>query len=345
MTVSRPLTVLSVAYPFACVTADPVGGAEQVLAKIDQVLVADGHRSIVIAPDGSSVAGELRSIGPVPPLIDDRARERAHASVRGQIAEALAEDRPDIVHLHGVDFDAYRPEGGPPVVVTLHLPLAWYPAGALQSRPGLFLHPVSRDQARRHPAGAALGEPIPNGVPDNSVIPRKGGFALALGRICPEKGFDDAIRAARLADVPLLIAGEAFPYPAHQQHLTTAILPQLGRRCRWVGPVAGHRKRTLLAEARCVLIPSRAPETSSLVAMEALAAGTPVIATRQGALPEIVEHGRTGYVVDTVEEMAAAITVVDRLDSVVCRAAARQRFSVRTMTDAYLARYHALSQS
>ena len=115
------------------------------------------------------------------------------------------------------------------------------------------------------------------------------------------------------------------------------------RDCRWIGPVAGHRKLRLLAQARCVLVPSKVRETSSLVAMEAIAAGTPVIAYRVGALPDIVEDGRTGFVVDDVEAMAAAIGKVGRIDPDLCRARARERFSLERMTRAYLERYRELA--
>jgi glycosyltransferase involved in cell wall biosynthesis len=162
---------------------------------------------------------------------------------------------------------------------------------------------------------------------------------LVLGRVCPEKGFHFAIDASVRAGVPLLIAGQVFAWAEHQRYFDSEIVPRLDRLRRWVGPVTGHRKRKLLAAARCVLIPSLAPETSSLVAMEALAAGTPVIATRVGALPEIVEHGRTGFIVDDVAAMASALHEIERIDPEVCRAAACERFALDRMTGAYLALY------
>lgn len=98
-------------------------------------------------------------------------------------------------------------------------------------------------------------------------------FALCLGRICPEKGFEHALDAARLADIPLLIGGEVFPYPAHRRYFECLIQPRLGPRARFLGPVGWARKRRLLNAARCLLAPSLAAETSSLVAMEAIACG------------------------------------------------------------------------
>lgn len=338
------LTVLSVAYPFAPVSPDPVGGAEAVLAAVDAALVAAGHRSLVIAQEGSRVAGVLLPVPAVRGEIDDAARERVHAVVRATISDVLARERVDAVHLHGIDFGAYLPPPGPPALVTLHLPLDWYPADALRpARPRTFLHPVSPSQARAALPGAALESPIENGVALPPRAPTKRCYAFALGRICPEKGFDDALDAARAVDAPLLLAGEAFPYAEHQAHLRNAILPRLDSRRRWLGAVAGARKRRLLAGARCLLVPSKAPETSSLVAMEALAAGTPVIAYRAGALPDIVEDGVTGYLVDGPAEMAAAIGRAGEIGSAACRAAAGARFSRKRMTDAYLARYAELA--
>lgn len=340
----RRLTVVSISYPFAPVTPDPVGGAEQVLAHLDRALVAAGHRSIVIAPEGSRPAGELRTIPAVAGTITDEAREAVHAALRARLFQVMAEDLPDLIHLHGIDFHAYLPPPGPPVMVTLHLPLAWYPEDALRpDRPGTFLHPVSPSQARLAPPGARLGVAIRNGVPAPAARFRKRPYLAALGRICPEKGFDDALEAAARADAALLVAGAIFPYPEHQRHWREDILPRLDRRRRWIGTVGGRAKQRFLGAARAVLIPSKAAETSSLVAMEALAAGTPVIAYRSGALPDIVDHGKTGFIVDDVAGMAEAIGRIGEIDPETCRAEARTRFSLERMTDAYLGRYAELA--
>lgn len=340
------LTVLSVGYPFAPVTPDPVGGAEQVLAHLDRALVDAGHVSLVVAPEGSRVAGELLPVPAVAGEIGPAECARVGAAVRERIALALARRPVDIVHMHGLDFDACLPPPGVPVMVTLHLPLEWYADGALSpSRPATFLHPVSTTQSRTAPPGARLSEPMENGVRLPAERWGRRGFALVLGRICPEKGQDDALDAAGLAGVPLLVAGSAFGYAEHRAFLRDRVLPRLDRGRRWIGPVAGRRKDRLLAQARCVVIPSKARETSSLVAMEALAAGTPVVAYRAGALPEIVEHGRTGLLVEIgdVDGLARAIRAVDAIDPELCRATARSRFSLERMTGAYLARYAELA--
>jgi glycosyltransferase involved in cell wall biosynthesis len=100
-----------------------------------------------------------------------------------------------------------------------------------------------------------------------------------------------------------------------------------------------------MTAARCVLVPSTVPETSSLVAREALACGTPAVAFPNGALPETIEHGTTGFLVRDVDEMAEAIPACDAIDPETCRRAARERFSLRAMTDRYLDLYGRLARS
>ncbi len=169
------------------------------------------------------------------------------------------------------------------------------------------------------------------------------GFALMLGRVCPEKGVHHAVEAARLADMPLLIGGEVFGYEAHRRYFEDEVRPRLDARRRFLGPLGFARKRRLLSAARCLLAPSLAPETSSLVAMEAAACGTPVVAFPSGALAEIVEPGRTGFLVQGVAEMARAMREAGAIDPETCRAVARARFSLRGMVERYLGVYETLS--
>src|SRR5690625_3644882 len=341
------LTVLLVGYSLAPVSADPVGGAERILAHLDRALVDAGHCSLVVAPEGSEVAGELFSVPAVRGTIDDAARRRIRIAMLARVAGALGARKVDLIHMHGLDFDSCLPPPGLPVMVTLHLPLAWYRHGALlPARPDTFLYPVSSDQARSAPEGVHLMPPIRNGVPLPVVQARRRGFALMLGRICPEKGQDDALDAAKLAGMKMILAGTVHTYPEHMQFLRERIQPRLDRARRWIGPVAGHAKERLLAQAACVVIPSKAAETSSLVAMEALAAGTPVIAYRVGALPELVEHGRTGLLVEMgdVEGLARAMRDVERIDPAICRKVARQRFSLDRMIESYMTHYRELAR-
>jgi glycosyltransferase involved in cell wall biosynthesis len=341
------LTVLNVAFPFARVAPDAVGGAEQVLGRLDSALVRAGHRSVVVASAGSEVEGELIATRvPSVPLKED-VRRAVWAAHRDNIVRAIAAFEPDVVHMHGVDFAEYLPPpSGVPILVTLHLPPSWYPPRAFNwSRDDVHLHCVSRSQHAQCPAGAQLLAPIANGVPvrAHAARVRRHGFALALGRICAEKNWHAALDAGRIAGVPVLLAGQVFPYDAHRRYFETQILPRLDGMRRFIGPVGPRAKHRLLARARCVLVPSLAPETSSLVAMEALACGTPVVAWRSGALPEIVQHGVTGFIVDTPQEMADAIARCDAISRARCHAIARERFGLPRMLEQYLDVYRQLA--
>ncbi|MEW6115306.1 MAG: glycosyltransferase family 4 protein [Nitrospirota bacterium] len=340
------LTVLNVAYPLAPVTPDAAGGAEQVLGLIDEALVRAGHRSIVLACEGSAVRGKLIATPKVQGLLDDAACHRAREYHRRAIEEALRRWDVDLVHLHGIDFNHYLPPPGTPVIVTLHLPPGWYDRDALLTdRPGTYFHCVSASQRAACPQGMSLLPDIENGVPverlETPVSKRR--FALAVGRICPEKGFHIALNAARSANVPLILAGEVFRYEAHERYFINMILPRLEDKRRvFIGPLDFERKRRFLSAARCLLVPSLAPETSSLVAMEALACGTPVIAFPSGALAQIVEHGKTGFLVNDEQEMAEAMIAAAVIDPEVCREVARRRFSAERMTQHYIEQYRKL---
>lgn len=339
------LTVLNIAFPFAPVSDDAVGGAEQVLAAIDRALVSAGHQSIVVAARGSRIRGTLiASCGPAGTL-SESVRQDQYALHRARIREALQRYPVDVVHLHGVDFYEYLPAGEFPVLATLHLPPDLYPDSVYRlDRAETFLHCVSPIQHRCCPPAGNLLPPIENGVEIPPIVAiRRRNYALSLGRICPEKGYHLAMDAARLAGIPFFLGGEAFPYETHLRYLAQQIRPREDRFRRWVGPLNHRRKIRALRGARCLLVPSTIAETSSLVTMEALACGTPVIAFRFGALPSLVDHGRTGFLVNSVEEMAEAIQKIDHIDPAVCRATAIERFSVERMTQQYLQRYASIA--
>ncbi|HEX5580717.1 MAG TPA: glycosyltransferase, partial [Gemmatimonadaceae bacterium] len=336
------LTILQVAYSLAAVGPDVAGGAEQVLAELDRAVFMAGHHSIVVACAGSRVHGTLvetpRASGP----ITDAVHGAACAAQARAIAAVLERWPVDVVHLHGVDFHRYLPEPGVSVLATLHLPPDWYPAEALSpTRPRTHLNCVSASQRRACPPGVPVVDTIVNGVRFERFAPatRRRDFVLALGRICPEKGYHLALDAARRAHVAMILAGEVFGYEAHERYFRDEIAPRLSFTRRFVGGVGRAGKRRLLGAARCLLVPSLVPETSSLVAMEALASGTPVVAFPAGALAEIVDDGVTGFLVRDEREMADAIDATRALDAEACRTAARERYSADRMARRYLEAY------
>ncbi len=356
--------ILSVAFPFATVGPAAVGGAEVVLSQIEAALPARGFRSVVVAREGSQPAGQLYATAVPDREIDDELRAQVEAAHQANLDRALAEHPVSLVHLHGLDFHRYRLPVGMPVVVTLHLPPGWYPETIWESPANYQLLCVSATQRAACPAHArgrvqVIGNGVP--LPNRSTMRPEGRYALMLSRICPEKNVHMGLDAARQADLPAVLAGEVFFYAEHRRYFTTQVEPRLSvpgaahmtrdmkrtvAEARFLGPVTGAPKARLLSRAACLLQPSLAPETSSLVAMEALAAGVPVIAVASGALPEIVEHGRTGLLVppegDIVANLAAALRQVPSLDRLHCRQAAEQRFSLGMMLEAYAALYRTM---
>ena len=338
------LSVLSVAFPFAIVSPDSVGGAEQVLSALDHALVAAGQHSMVMAQEGSQIAGELIPMPRPEGVISEIGCAEIWARYRAEIDHIQSIRNIDVIHCHGIDYDRYLPRPGAPLLATLHLPIEWYAPEALAPRrPRTWVHGVSTVQRL---AGGHVMPLIENGVPVErlSTRLRKRHFALILGRICAEKGVHLAIEAAKKADFPLLIAGQVFAYRSHLRYFNEEVRPRLDHQRRLIGSISFARKRRLLTAARCLLVPSVVAETSSLVAREAQACGTPVIAFPNGALTQVIEHGRTGFLVKSVEAMAAAIHDCGGLDPLLCRDAARERYSDRRMIRDYFAHYEYLTQ-
>lgn len=339
------LKILSVAWPFAPVGPAAVGGAEQILTQLDRALAAAGHKSLVVACDGSQTAGQLFP-APLPSGLLDRVDRAACArQYQAAIDAALASQPVDLVHMHGLDFHQYRIPEAIPVLVTLHLPPSWYPPHIWSNLPANFqLQCVSRSQRAACPSHAGELPVVENGVSlpplHDDIRDGSRDYALALGRICPEKNLHAALEAGTLAGTRVLLGGKVFPYKDHQDYFRQRILPALTGGHEFLGALPPHRRQRLLREAKCLLLPTLAPETSSLVAMESLAAGTPVIAWPSGAIPEIVEDRITGFLVDSVEAMADGIRSVHTLDRRACRAAAEVRFSRDRMIRDYFRLYH-----
>ena len=332
-------SILSVAYPLLPVSADSTGGAEQILALLERSLVQRGHRSLVVAAEGSAVSGELIATPAAQGEMTEEVRQAAQAAHRLAIREALKKYEVDLIHFHGLDFHAYRPESSVAQLATLHLPLDWYPAEIFRSS-GIRFNCVSQTQARSAPDQTEVFV-VPNGIDtekfrsDNAHT----GPLLWLGRICPEKGVHLALRAAHQLNLPLTVAGPVYAFRDHESYFREQVEPLLDDQRRWIGAVNLQQKVSLLARARALLVPSLAAETSSLVAMEAISSGTPVIAFRSGALPEVVEDGVTGFIVAGEKQMAEAIRRLYEVSPTTCRARAALQFSMERMAAQYLEVY------
>ena len=159
------LTVVSVAYPIVPIGPDTVGGTEQVVSILDEALVRRGHKSFVVAAADSRVAGTLVATPSGTGALDEAGWAHAYKVHRETLQQLLRTITPDVVHMHGIDFQIYLPDIGPPVLATLHLPPFNYPADiAHPQRPLTFLNCVSNFSRRLYPPDAPIVV-IPNGVP------------------------------------------------------------------------------------------------------------------------------------------------------------------------------------
>ena len=338
-----PLTVLSVAYPLLPVNSGSGGGAEQILHLVERGLASSGARSIVIAAKGSQLSGSIIETAVCEGPFTEERREQAQQKHRKAIHSVLKREKVDVIHFHGLDFDRYvAEETHAAQLATLHLPVSWYPSRVFEL-PNVSLNCVSQSQASSASVSFTLPV-ISNGVDVSSYRASmdRTDSLLWLGRVCPEKGTDVALRVAHRLKLPLTVAGPVHPFETHERYFTEQVQPLLDDQRRYIGTVGLQEKAALLTQARCVLIPSLAPETSSLVAMEAASSGAPVIAYRSGALPEVVEDGITGFIVDSEEDMADAVRRSREISPAKCLAVAQTRFQASRMVADYIALYRQL---
>jgi glycosyltransferase involved in cell wall biosynthesis len=163
-------------------------------------------------------------------------------------------------------------------------------------------------------------------------------YLAFLGRICPEKRVDRAIEIARRCDLPLRIAAKVDP--ADEKYYRERIKPLLKHPLiTYIGEIGENEKNDFLGRARALLFPIDWPEPFGLVMVEALACGTPVIAFGHGSVPEVLKDGKTGFIVNNVEEAAAAVRKLDRLSRSYCRKVFETRFTVERMARDYLKIY------
>ena len=231
-----------------------------------------------------------------------------------------------------------------PVLATLHLPRHFYPPRYFENiPPNVSFNCVSLAQAQSFSSLSSLLGVVPNGIMLDRFRPGNGARRglLWLGRICEEKGPHLALEIAARARQPLCLAGQVYPFSYHHQYFEREIAPRLREipQAMFLPSPTARRKQALLGEARALLITSLVDETSSLAAMEAAASGTPVIAFRRGALPEVVKDGVTGWIVDGVEEAVEAVGKIGEIQPGRCLREAQERFNSKKMAEGYAQLY------
>jgi glycosyltransferase involved in cell wall biosynthesis len=336
--------ILFVAYPLLPVSDESCGGAEQMLSVLENEISQRGHFTTVAACDGSRPKGALFSTGPETTATDSfTERDADHQNRVLHLLHKTNGVKPtfDLIHDKSGSFWRRAGECNVPVLATLHLPRHFYPGGSFSHLPpNLYLNCVSEAQHRSFANVPNVVGVISNGIQTSKFpfLPEKQDYLLWMGRICEEKGPHLAIEVAQKTGLPLVLAGQVYPFSYHQLFYNAKVRPHLGgtrpKICFVETPTLDTKIR-LLKNARALLVPSLVDETSSLVSMEAMACGTPVIAFRRGAIPEVVIDGVTGFVVDQVEEMAEAIWRVADLNPHACRVHVETNHSSARMASQY----------
>jgi glycosyltransferase involved in cell wall biosynthesis len=351
--------ILYVAYPLLQIHDESAGGAEQILWTLEREMARRGVHTTVAASVGSRVSGELFSTGQPCTQPDDYERRRAEHEDRviAFVRLCARQGKPfDLVHDHSGSFWKRAAEIDAPVLATLHLPRSFYPVGSFDDVPeNVSFNCVSASQACSFADLDALAGAVPNGIALDCFANSDGAHAtsgihsrdglLWLGRICEEKAPHLALKIAERAGMAITLAGQVYPFSYHQQYFAREVMPRLHDmpNARFISAPSAELKRRLLRESQALLITSLAEETSSLVAMEAAASGTPVVAFRKGAHAEIVREGVTGFLVEDSAEAALALQNIASIAPKACLRYAQENFSAVKMAERYFHLYERIA--
>jgi len=322
------------------------GGTERIVSYLTEELVAQGHDVTLFASGDSATSARLVRCCERALRLDPAVRDPIpyHMLLVDKVRR-MAKDF-DVLHFHIDQF--HFP------VFHDHVPRALTTLHGRQDLPDLKvlyegfpeMPLVSVSDAQRRPiANANFVATIPHGVPHDLYRPTllaRGGYLAFLGRISAEKRVDRAIAIARAVGLPLRIAAKVDR--ADEAYFEREIKPLLDQPgVSFVGEIGDAKKGKFLGEARALLFPIDWPEPFGLVMIEAMACGTPVLAFRHGSVPEVIEDGVTGFVVDTVGEAIGRIGALLALDRGRIRRQFERRFTARRMAQDYLSVYQTIS--
>jgi glycosyltransferase involved in cell wall biosynthesis len=315
------------------------GGIELVVSLLADGLVDAGHEVTLFASGDSLTKASLSYIFEEAPseLIGRSLPEIRHALACYERADEF-----DVINDHsGIPAAALGGLVQTPVLHTVHGPLDTHETqhayGAIaEIAPAVGLISISENQRRPMPDLPWVAT-VPNAI-DLSIYPskpHKGDYLLFLGRFSPDKGAHRAVAVAMELGLPLKMAGKNRE-PKERQYFAELVEPHLGHGgIEYLGEVTHGEKVELLQDARATLFPIEWEEPFGLVMIESMACGTPVIATRHGAVPEVIEQGVSGIIVENYREMAAALEQADALDPNECRRYVEDRFAPERMVGDY----------
>jgi len=344
--IRKSLRIAQVAPLYESVPPVLYGGTERVVSYLTEELVAQGHQVTLFASGDSHTAAEHVSVCERALRLDPRNPEPVSFHVR-QLEEVFRRaGNFDVIHFHvdAMHLPLTRLHSVP-ALTTLHGRLDLPGLDALYRE--FSEHPlVSISNAQRlalphaHWVGTVYhGLPLALHAPG----PGTGGYLAFLGRVSPEKRVDRAIAIARRTGIPLKIAAKVDR--VDRDYFAARIEPAIdGTLIEYIGEIGERDKTTFLGEALALLFPIDWPEPFGLSMIESMACGTPVIAFRCGSVPEVIDEGVTGYVVDDLTAAVERIERVRELDRGACRAAFEKRFSAARMARDYCAVYELLGE-
>ena len=321
------------------------GGSERIVSYLTEELVRLGHDVTLFASGDSVTAAELAPCVPVALRLNQTVRDPIpyFMLMLGRVAERA--DEFDIIHFHIDQFQmplfhsmAAR------TVTTLHGRQDSADMRALYAGfPDMPLISISNAQRTWIP-NANIVATVYHGLPIKLLEPTyrpRGGYVAFIGRISPEKGIERAIAIARVVGIPLRIAAKVDK--VDEQYFREKVAPLLDDPgIEFIGEIGERAKSEFLGEAQALLFPIDWPEPFGLVMIEAMACGTPVLAFRNGSVPEIIDNGLTGRIVSSIDEAILALPEVMALDRRAVRRRFEERFTAARMAKDYVSVYRKL---
>jgi len=320
------------------------GGTERVISWLTEELVALGHEVALFASGDSQTSANLQTCWPKALRLDGSVRDpnALHMAMLEQVRQRAHDF--DLLHFH-LDYYSFSlfSRQQTPFITTLHgrldLPEHQVVFATFPSIPVISIS----DAQRRPVPGAGWIRTIHHGLPARLLMPQpvRPAYFAFLGRISPEKAVDRAVCIAKRSGVPLKIAAkvDAVDRDYFESEIRKLLTPP---DVEFVGEISDREKSSFLSGAIALLAPIAWPEPFGLVLIEAMACGTPVIAFNRGSVPEIVEDGLTGFVVENDEGAVAAASRLSRLSRRAVRQRFEERFTARRMAREYLAVYRRL---
>jgi len=337
------LRIAIIAPPWFELPPTAYGGTEAVVADLVNQLADRGHHVILIgAGQHRTKAAEFYPIYDQPPShrLGAALPEVFHGAGAAKVLRTM---QVDLVHDHSLAGPLLAAGRSVPTVVTMHGPVTGELGEYYTQLAGdIDVVAISAAQRGLNPDLNWAGT-VHNAI-DVATFPfrdRKDDYLLWLGRFCDDKGAHLAIDLARSAGRRIVLAGK-LNEPEEKEYFAREVAPRLGPDVEYVGEADATRKRELFAGARALLFPIQWDEPFGMVMIEAMACGTPVVATRRGSVPEVVADGVSGVIADRIDDLPAALAAAERLDPAACRRHVEANFDLPVMAEGYERIYRSL---